>query len=222
MSDTVIPFQTAPSDPKLKDLLDIWKKEILLNFNCHHIGTVQSFDTENQTATATINYKKTYFQLDRASGLYKSILVDYPILVDCPVICLGGGKGALMFPIAQGDECLISFNDRDIDTWFQGATGAAVATGRLHSFSDGIITVGVRSLANVLTDYDPARVVLRNKDAKIALGETLIKIANDTQDIKTILNDLISKIEGLTSVPLSPLDIIQMELVRARVNALFE
>jgi hypothetical protein len=58
--------------------------------NCHAIATIQSFDPTKQTASATVNYKKTYFKPDTA-GVYRPVLVDYPQLIDCPVIFLGGG-----------------------------------------------------------------------------------------------------------------------------------
>jgi hypothetical protein len=166
-----MPLNLIPNDPSLKDLLDQFGKGLLLNLNCHAIGQIQVFDPETQQATATIVYKKTFFQPDKLTGEYLPTLVDYPILVDCPVMCLGGGDGALTFPIAPGDECLVLFNDRDIDNWFNGATGSGVNTPRLHSFADGIILVGVRSLANVIVDYNATGVELRNKlgSAKITI-----------------------------------------------------
>ena len=104
------PLNMVPSEPSLKDLLDLLKKDILLSLNAHHIGTIQSFNSAKQTATATINYPKTYYQLNSLSGLYNPVLVNYPLLVDCPLICLGGGTAALTFPIQSGDECLVLFN----------------------------------------------------------------------------------------------------------------
>lgn len=192
-----------PNEPELKDLLALWKKAILLGLNCHHIGTVQSFDSVKQTATATINYKKTFFEPDPVTGVYGPVLKDYPILLDCPVIVLGGGGGALTFPNAQGDECVVLFNDRDIDNWFQGGgSGAAVATPRLHSFSDGLILVGVRSLANVLKNYDAVRAVLRLGQAMVGVGGgagTLVKIANGTTTLNTLLQSLLTDLSTLAT-----------------------
>lgn len=160
MSD--LPQNLIPNEMSLGDLLDLVKRDIFLSLNCHAIGTIQSFDSDKQTAQATINYKKTYF--DSELGSYKPVLVDYPQLIDCPVVVLGGGSGALTFPIAEGDECLVLFNDRDLDNWFGGSSGSAVATPRLHSFSDGLILVGVRSLANVIPSYAGNAVEIRTKD----------------------------------------------------------
>lgn len=197
MSSAEIPFSFVPTDPSLKDLLDLLKKDILLNFNAHHVGTIDSFDADNQTVTATINYPKTYFKLDAPTGLYGPVQVTYPLLVDCPAIVLGGGTAALTFPITKGDECLVLFNDRDLDNWFSGGTGAAVATPRLHSFSDGIVLVGLRSMANTIDDYDTTRAVLRNGNAMVGVGTEHVKIANEMTTLKTLLNSLITDLNTL-------------------------
>lgn len=170
MTTSTIKQNLIPNEPELADLLHLHQKGIFLSLNCHHVATIQSFNPANQTATASINYTRTYFQPD-ASGVYIAQQQNYPLLVDCPVICLGGGNGALTFPIAAGDECLVLFNDRDIDNWFQGNTGAAVATPRLHSFSDGFILVGLRSSPHVLVGYSNDSVELRTKtgNAKVAI-----------------------------------------------------
>ncbi len=167
---TSIKQNLIPNEPELKDLLNLHQKNILLNFCSHHVATVQSFDAETQTATATINYTKTFLR-PNAQGVYGPVQVDYPVLTDAPVMFLGGGDGALTFPVAQGDECLVLFNDRDLDNWFQGSSGAAVATSRLHSFSDAIILVGLRSLPNVLTSFSDDAIELRTKsgNAKVAV-----------------------------------------------------
>lgn len=188
-----------PNEPSLKDLLDLHKKTIMLALSCHHIGTIQSFDATKQTATATINYKKTYYELNEQTRVYAAKLRDYPILVDCPAIILGGGLSSLTFPITQGDECLVIFNDRDLDNWFQNGAGGPVGTPRLHSFSDAMVLVGVRSVGNVIADYDTARAVLRNGNAGVGVGEELIKIYNETYTLNQLLQSLLTTLQALTS-----------------------
>lgn len=160
-----------PNEPGLKDLLDYFKKLIKLEFCCHHIGTIQSFNSTNQTAQITINYTKTFLEIDEI-GNTTTTTKNYPTLLECPVICLGGGLGSLTFPITTGDECLIFFNDRDLDNWFNGSSNSAPATARLHAFTDAVALVGVRSLPNVLTGYDSSSVVLK-------LGENTLKVESD-------------------------------------------
>ena len=200
MSAPQVPFNFNPIGGSLTDALNLLKKDVMMNMNVHHVGTIESFDASDQTASVTINYPKTYFKLNPATGLYQAVLVNYPVALDCPVICLGGGATALTFPIEEGDECLVLFNDRDFGNWFNGATGAAVATPRLHSFSDAIVIVGLRSLANSLDDYDTVRAVLSNGSTMVGVGPNQVKIANATTTLNTLLQNLVSAIKALTTL----------------------
>lgn len=213
MSDQLqIPFNLIPTQPHLVDALNLLKRDVMLNLAAHHIGTVQSFNAMNQTCTVTINYPKTYFELDPKTGQYSPTLVQYPLLLDCPCIVLGGGTAALSLPIQAGDECLLLFNDRDLDTWFAGGAGAAVATPRLHSFSDGIALVGLRSSGHLLGNYDIARGVLRGGTAVVGVNTSNNKIllanvapsGNDgsytySTTLNTLLQNLSTQLENLIS-----------------------
>lgn len=169
-----------PAEPELKDALELLRKNIFINLNCHAIAKVQIFNSVNQSATATVNYKKTYFEYNTATGTYVNRLVDYPFLADCPVIFLGGGQSALTFPVQTGDDCLVFFNDRDIDNWWAGSSTSPVNTPRLHSFSDGIILVGLRSLNSVLAAFDAARACLRyGLTTRVAVGSAGASLESD-------------------------------------------
>ncbi len=217
------------SDPSLKDVLDLWKKDIFLSMNCHAIGTIQSFDSSKQTAKITINYKKTFFDRD-ASGVYNPVLVDYPILLDCPVVIMQGGDCALTFPIASGDTCLVLFNDRDIDNWFTSGQVGPVNTPRLHSFADGMAIIGLNSLNNSLEDYDATRVVLKNGTTFVGISPTLIKIANDLTTLNTALQHLCTAIEGIVTtncvvgspVTLNPASILAIQNAATELGTLLE
>lgn len=192
-----IQYNPAVADPNLKDLLDMLKKDIMVNLNCHHIATVQEFDAEDQTVTAKVVYSKTFFYR-QANGLYKAKLVDYPLIVDAPVIILGGGNATLTFPISKGDDCLVLFNDRDIDNWFAGATSGAVATGALHSFSDALVLVGIPA---TIQDYDTTRALLRKGAVKIGAGATKILLRNADTTLNTLLGQLITAIKNISVSP---------------------
>ena len=190
------PESSFPAEPTLIDVLNLFKKGIFSELNCHHVGTIQSFDSTNQTARATVNYKQTILQ-PNAQGVYQQVLIDYPILADCPVVFLGGGSSHLTFPVAQGDECLVLFNDRDFDNWYSGASTGQPATPRKHSFSDGIIMVGLRSLGNIIQNFDTARAVLRHGNAYVGVGAQLVKVGNDQYTLNELLQELISDVRNL-------------------------
>jgi len=199
--NTSISLNTIPAEPTMSDLLNLLKREIFLDLNCHHLATIQSFDPSVQTVTATINYTKTSFVLNEGTGKqgsYKPVQSNYPLLVDVPVIVIGGGKGNITFPINQGDQCLVLFNDRNIDNWFQSGQVGPVASSRAHSFSDGIALVGLNSLNTSISGYDVSRAVFQNGTTKIGLAEILILITNSNgKSLGTILGNLTQALSSL-------------------------
>jgi hypothetical protein len=121
---------------------------IVRQINCHQIGTIQSFDSLTQTAVVSINAKKLIS--DTPVEMWR----DYPPLVDVPVIILSGGGSCITFPINTGDECLLLFNDRDIDNWFKNSGINTYNTYRTHDLSDAIAIVGLKSTPNMLSSYN--------------------------------------------------------------------
>lgn len=214
-------------EPSLADLMNAVKRQIMLQMNCHAIGRVQSFNALEQTVRATIAYKRK-FSRRLPNGTYRTELQDYPILVDCPVVVVGGGSGSLTFPIEEGDECVLLFNDRSIDDWFSSGQVGEVKSLRLHSMSDGIALVGVRSIPNVLSDYDTDKTVLQQGNTKIKLGDK-ITVENSTQNLNTLLQDLITQIKAITvtcAAPGSPsgvpLNVAALTAIATQIEELLE
>lgn len=176
---------TVATDYDLKSLLDLALRNAMLGMNCHHVGLIQEFDPDDQTVKVQVAYKRT------VSG----VLVDFPILIDCPVVVLGNKTKRLEIPIETGDECLVLFNDRDIDNWFQSGQIGPLNTQRIHSLSDGFALVGVRSLLNSIEDWDNTRLSLRNGDTRVGVGASKVKIENSNRTANEVLNN----IAGLTS-----------------------
>lgn len=192
----MIPFNPALTNPGLSDILNEWKKNIFLTMNCHAVGTVKSFDSDKRTVTVTINYTKTFYQQD-SIGNFNPKQVDYPVLMDVPVLILSGGTGMVTMPIDEGDQCLILFNDRDIDNWFSGANSGPVNSGRLHALADGIALIGLFPANKSIDDYDTSRVRVQNGTTYVGVGADKIKLANDDTTLNTLLQDLITDIRNL-------------------------
>lgn len=184
-------------DPSLSDVLIESRRDTMLSTNCHAIATIQEFDAATQTVKATLNYKRVVV-VNQPDGTFADKLVDYPILVDVPVVVISGGDASLTMPIAKGDQALICFNDRDIDDWFAGANGKEPPSDRLHSFSDGIAIIGLFPSGKSITSYDATKAVLRNGTSKFSVGPKF-KMANDTKDLLTILNNLVTVLTTLTT-----------------------
>lgn len=188
------------TNPGLSDALNGLKKDVFLSFKCHDIAIVQSFDPDDQTIEATIAYKKTYLVRNN-DGTYTLQNFEYPILIDVPVIFMGNKTLGLTFPVTKGDECLVLYNDRDIDNWFQSGQVNAPSSNRAHSISDGIALIGLRSSQNIISDFDEARVLLRNGEVGMGVSSSKATIYNSTRNLNTVLQQLISDIQNIVTIP---------------------
>jgi hypothetical protein len=172
---------STPVPPELRALLLQLRAEIMLDISCALPGTIQSFNTAIQSASVSINLKR----------LFRGQPLDYPVLVDVPVVCLGGGGARLTFPIEAGDGCLVLFSDRDIDAWWAtGSTGSIPNSPRTHNLSDGFAIVGLRSKVGALSNY--------SSDAELAYNggfvdvNSKIGIGNASTTLKAALDSLMS------------------------------
>lgn len=195
--------------PDLSTLLDLRIQNALAATNCHSIGTITAFYPETQTADVTMVFLRTIINAPEQNVTEQTPIV----LVDCPVICLGGGDAALTFPIAAGDTCLICFNDRAIDDWFVSGQVLPAPSLRIHDFADAIVVVGVRPTTASLASYNATKTQLRQATSNVTLSdssaalnqgsntvavEDKIKIAVGVNTLLTALDDLLTALIGAT------------------------
>ncbi len=133
--------------PDLDDLLAESRDAVFSNLNCIQIGQIQKVN-DDQTAEVKIQFLRQ---------LQDGKTAKYPLLVDCPYFVLNGGGSYIDMPIAQGDYCLVLFNDRNIDNWWDTANVAVPADTRKHSIADGMAIVGInprsKAFARSGTDF---------------------------------------------------------------------
>lgn len=132
-------------------------------------GIIDSFDPATLTAQVQPAVRKLYFP-DGEDGIW----MDLPLLVDVPVVVLGGGGFALTFPIRSGDECLLLFAERSVDNWHETGNVSEQAHAGMHSLHDAFALVGVRSKAHLITGYNNEGVELRSED-----GQTVVRLDLD-------------------------------------------
>ena len=90
--------------------------------------------------------------------------VKLPLLVDCPVVFPSAGGFSLTFPIKAGDEVLVVFASRCIDSWWQSGGIQVQAELRMHDLSDGFVIPGPRSQPRVLSPEVVTNQVQLRKD----------------------------------------------------------
>jgi len=169
MADGFInPTYQSPAPQDLNTVLDAFKQSLQKDFNCVRIGEIQSFNAANQTVIVNIAQQ----QITSISALGIKTVAGYPLLAQVPVQFPSGGGFTLTFPISAGDECLVLFNDRQLDSWKQMGSGQPPQIGRFHDLSDGIALVGIRNFTRSLSGVSTSTTQLRSDD-----GTTYIEIA---------------------------------------------
>jgi hypothetical protein len=119
--------------------------------------------------------------------------VNLPLLVDVPICYPNAGGFALTLPIAIGNEALVIFSSRCIDSWWQnGGVGIPMEL-RMHDLSDGFAIPGPCSLPNVLPAISTTDAQFRNKagTAYVSIGASgKIGFQNSAVSLKTTLTNL--------------------------------
>lgn len=108
--------------------------------------------------------------------------IQLPMLLDCPVCFPGGGGVTLTFPIKPGDECLVVFASRCIDSWWSLGGVQGQAEIRMHDLSDGFVLPGVRS-----------------QPRKFAVSTSAAQLRSDDGAAYVEINPTGHKIKALTS-----------------------
>jgi hypothetical protein len=209
-------MNTAPlssiAAPDMRLVLDTWMNNSALKLNCHRIGTIVSFDSTKQTASVQI----------ASLAVFGDKTVPYPVLTQCPVFVPSGGNGCLTMPVSPGDSCLVLFNDRDIDNWYESGAVTAPNTARTHDLSDGLVIVGFRHQANPIPDYS-VDVELRNNTAIVGLEDNgKISIRNQDTTLKTVMTTLITALNkldekspsGSASVQINDVNVLIYQLLK--------
>lgn len=155
----------------LRELLNRVKFDIKSEMNCVAVGRIVQFYPETQTADISINYKRVLKRRNAVqAGEYTDFLVDYPLLLRCPVVVMNGGGAVISFPISANDTCVILFNDRDMDLWLEEESiVSAPNSERLHDLSDAIALVGIRSVGSAIESYESTSLKISYKNTTITI-----------------------------------------------------
>jgi hypothetical protein len=123
-------------------------------------GIIQSFDPAQQVATVQPAVKRFFV----AGGW-----IDLPPCMTVPVQFPRGGGFIITFPIAKGDECLLVFNERCIDGWWDKGGSQQPPEDRRHDLSDAVAIPGISSRGRVPAGISTTALELRTLDGKTVL-----------------------------------------------------
>lgn len=141
------------------------KQSTALDMNCVRIGIIQEFYPENLTAQVLISGKKVIGLNPDGS----QALQNYPPIYAKVCYC----NPFVTFPLTKGMECVLLFNDRELESWFINGGNNPQAYPRMHDLTDAIAIAGIRSLPQmiqILTDclrlfYGSSDIQLKSQQA---------------------------------------------------------
>jgi len=137
----------------------------LARINKIQVGTIQSFDSSTQRASIQISAQRPVSQ-----DILNNITWDtYTLLIEVPIIIIGGGSSHISFPIQAGDECIVLFNDTDITNWKLLGGSQQLDTYRSHDLSDGFALVGLRNFTRSLANFDISNIDI-NGNVNVSTG----------------------------------------------------
>lgn len=129
--------------PNLIQTLDGLKRQTAHETNCMRIGIVQAFYPDDLTVDVLIANKKTLnLNQDGTQNV-----VDFPVIRAKVVYC----NPFETFPISEGDECVLLFADREIESWFINGDVNAEAYPRMHALTDCTALFGIRSIPKMIS-----------------------------------------------------------------------
>lgn len=152
-----------------------------MNANNSSIWTsIPAIVTKYNPAANTVECQPTIKAvIQDKSGNYKAVTL--PVLPDVPVVFPRGGGATLTFPIKAGDECLVVFSCRNIDSWWQSGGVQIPMDARQHDLSDGFALMGVMSQAKKIGGISTSTTQLRSDD-----GSTIIELDQGGKKVNII------------------------------------
>lgn len=176
-------FNYKASVPDISNAIKYSGLKTASDLNCMRIATVEEVHYDDLTVTVRLLNKKTLGQnSDGTLNVTDYALIRAKICYCCPFIT---------FPISVGDDCVLLFSDREIESWFINGDAQPVNYQRMHDLTDAFAIFGIRSIPKmieVMQDalhlfYGSSQIYLKDETVDI-VGNTTI--TGNTQNNGTI------------------------------------
>ena len=175
---TINKFNQLGSVPDMGQIIKTSGLSMASNLNCMRIGIVQEFYPDDLTVQVRLVNKRNIGLNPDGTQNVREIAPIYAKVCYC--------NPFITYPIKKGDECVVLFSDREIESWF--ITGEANPEGytRMHDLTDAVALIGVRSIPQmiqIITDalhlfYGSSDIQL--KDAQIDITTPTLNITGNT------------------------------------------
>ena len=156
--------------PDLAKLLKTFGRNLSAQFNCHRVGKITAFDSNKLTCNVKLLDKFVFNDTEQ----------DFTEFHGMPLLIYATDTAGLTLGDVTGAECLVHFNDTDIDNWLQTGEAYAPNSLRRHNFNDGFVELRpYNHLAAGNANYDTTGTVLKNGNTKIRLlNDGTVEITN--------------------------------------------
>lgn len=135
-------FNQLGSQPDLGQIIKSSGLSVASELNCMRIGIIQSFNAENLTVQVQIAGKRTIGlnpdgtqRVRDYAPIYAKVCYSNPFITH---------------EIKAGEECILLFSDREIESWYINGDNNPEAYTRMHDLTDAIAIVGIRSLPKMI------------------------------------------------------------------------
>jgi len=124
-------------------------------------GIVISFDSTKQEVSVQPVVLREFVET-KDNTTEEVTVVPLPVLEDVPIVVMQGGTFFITHPILPGDECIIMFQQRDMDLWYTTGLQNKANSFRQHDFSDAVALVGLNSIPRKITNYNSNHMEVRD------------------------------------------------------------
>lgn len=162
-------FNYKASIPDISDVIRFGTLKTASDLNCLKIATVEEFHPEDLTVTVRLLNKRTLGQnKDGTPNVRDYALIRAKICYCNPYITND---------IKQGDDCLLLFSDREIESWFINGDAQPVNYQRMHDLTDAFAIFGIRSIPKMISILADC-LNLFYGNSNIAISDELINITS--------------------------------------------
>lgn len=141
-----IPFEQMKNEADLLQLFMLFEERLAYNtINCVRVGIIEEYNPE--TRIAKINIANKLVTGVNSEGIQKT--QDYAPIYS-KVWFFGWKDIGITHPIFKGQEGILLFNDRELESWYINGDINPLAYKRSHNLSDSIFICGLSSLPNII------------------------------------------------------------------------
>lgn len=139
---TINKFNQQASTPDMGQIIKTSGLNIASELNCMRIGIVQEFNPTDLTVQVQIASKKPIGMNEDGTQRVREYAPIYAKVCYC--------NPFITYPIKKGDECVLLFSDREIESWFINGDVNPESYTRMHDLTDAIALFGVRSIPKMI------------------------------------------------------------------------